>query len=53
LSGKKAADYETVAGPLFRTLKQALGPEFTPGVYDAWAAYYQTLAGEMKAAASV
>jgi hemoglobin-like flavoprotein len=51
--GVKAADYDTVAGALLGTLEQALGPEFTPAVHDAWVAYYQALAGEMKAAASV
>jgi hemoglobin-like flavoprotein len=49
--GVKAADYDTVAGALRGTLEQALGSEFTPAVRDAWVAYYQTLAGEMKAAA--
>jgi hemoglobin-like flavoprotein len=49
--GVKAADYDTVAGALLGTLEQALGPEFTPAVRDAWGACYQTLAGEMKAAA--
>jgi hemoglobin-like flavoprotein len=49
--GVKAADYDTVAGALLGTLQQALGSEFTPAVRDAWVAYYQTLAGEMKAAA--
>src|SRR5215831_13234871 len=51
--GVKAADYDTVAGALLGTLEQALGSEFTLAVRDAWAAYYQTLAGEMKAAAPV
>jgi hemoglobin-like flavoprotein len=51
--GVKAADYDTVAGALLRTLQQALGSEFTPAVRDAWVASYQTLAGEMKAAAPV
>jgi hemoglobin-like flavoprotein len=41
---------ETVAGALLGTLKQALGTEFTSAVCDAWVAYCQTLAGEMKAA---
>ena len=49
----KTADYDTVAGALLGTLEQALGPEFNPAVRDAWVAYYQTLAGEMKAAAPV
>ena len=49
--GLKAADYDTVAGALLGTLQQALGSEFTPNVRDAWVACYQTLAGEMKAAA--
>ena len=51
--GVKAADYDTVAGALLGTLQQALGSEFTPAVRDAWVAWYQTLAGEMKAAAPV
>ena len=50
--GVTLADYDTVAGALLGTLEQALGPEFTPAVRGAWVAYYQTLAGEMKAAAS-
>jgi hemoglobin-like flavoprotein len=51
--GVTAADYDTVAGALLGTLEQALGREFTPAVRDAWVAYYQALAGEMRAAASV
>lgn len=51
--GVKAEHYDTVAGALLATLEQALGSEFTPAVRDAWVAYYQTLAGEMKAAAPV
>ena len=51
--GVKAADYDTVAGALLGTLQQALGSEFTPAVRDAWVACYQTLAGEMNAAAHV
>jgi len=51
--GVKAADYDTVAGALLGTLEQALGEEFTPAMRDAWVVYYQTLAGEMKAAALV
>src|SRR5262245_23928899 len=47
--GVTPAHYDTVAGALIGTLEQALGPEFTPAVRDAWVAYYQTLAGEMKA----
>jgi hemoglobin-like flavoprotein len=49
--GVKAADYDTVATALLATLEQALGQEFTPAVRDAWFTYYQTLSGEMKAAA--
>jgi hemoglobin-like flavoprotein len=49
--GVKEADYDTVATALLATLEQALGPEFTPAVRDAWFTYYQTLSGEMKAAA--
>ena len=51
--GVKAADYDTVAAALLGTLEQALGPEFTPAVRDAWIAYYQNIAGDMKAAALV
>jgi hemoglobin-like flavoprotein len=51
--GVKAADYDTVATALLGTLEQALGPQFTPAVRDAWFACYQTIAGEMKAAAPV
>ncbi len=50
--GVKETDYDTVGGALLGTLEQALGAEFTPAVRDAWAACYQTLAGEMKAAAA-
>jgi hemoglobin-like flavoprotein len=50
--GVKAADYDTVAGALLGTLEHALGSEFTPAVRNAWGAYYQTLADEMKAAAA-
>jgi hemoglobin-like flavoprotein len=51
--GVEAADYDTVAGALLGMLEQALGSAFTLAVRDAWVAYYQTLAGEMKAAAPV
>ena len=51
--GVKAADYDTVAAALLGTLEHALGSEFTPAARDAWVAWYQTIAGEMKAAAPV
>ena len=51
--GVKAADYDTVAAALLGTLEQTLGAEFTPAVRDAWIAYYQTISGEMKAAALI
>ncbi len=37
---------------LLKTLEQALGVDFTPEVRDAWAACYEALTGEMKAAAA-
>jgi len=50
--GVKGADYDTVGSALLGTLEEALGDEFTPEVCAAWTVCYQTLAGEMKAAAA-
>jgi hemoglobin-like flavoprotein len=48
--GVKDSDYDTVAAALLSTLEMALGEDFTPPVRNAWAACYQALAGEMRAA---
>jgi hemoglobin-like flavoprotein len=50
--GVKDGHYDTVASALLGTLAEALGDEFTPEVRAAWTLCYQTLAGEMKAAAA-
>jgi hemoglobin-like flavoprotein len=44
--------YQTVGGSLLWTLRQTLGPDFTPEVEDAWKAAYTLLADVMKQAAS-
>lgn len=44
--------YWTVASALVWALKQALGPDFTAEVEDAWIAAYVVVAGVMKAAAA-
>lgn len=49
--GVKAAHYDTVGTALLWTLEQALGPDFTPEVKDAWATVYGLLAKVMKEAA--
>ena len=43
--------YDTVRSALLWTLKQGLGPEFTPEVETAWAEAYDFLAKVMKDAA--
>jgi len=43
--------YATVAEALLWTLKQGLGPDFTPDVAGAWTEAYAMLADVMKAAA--
>ena len=48
----KDRDYDTVAVALLGTLEAALGDDFTAAVRSAWAACYEVLSGEMKAAAS-
>jgi hemoglobin-like flavoprotein len=48
--GVSDAQYATVASALLWTLEQALGPDFTPQVRDAWAAVYTVLAGLMQQA---
>jgi len=50
--GVEAADYQTVALALIRTLEQGLGTDFTPALREAWANCYRVLAGEMLAGAS-
>jgi hemoglobin-like flavoprotein len=45
-------EYEIAGVALLETLDQALGPDFTREVRDAWAACYEALTGEMKAAAA-
>ncbi len=49
--GVKDADYDTLETALLWAFGMVLGEEFTPAVRSAWAACYQTLAEEMKAAA--
>ncbi|WP_238364209.1 globin family protein [Mesobacterium pallidum] len=42
--------YDFVGAALLETLREALGPDFTPEVEDAWAETYALLAGVMKGA---
>jgi hemoglobin-like flavoprotein len=48
--GVKLADYDTLKDALLWTLEQALAEDFTLQVRNAWAVYYEELAGEMKSA---
>ena len=41
-------DFDTVGDALLWTLKQGLGPAYTPDVADAWASVYAVLATTMK-----
>src|SRR5829696_9212303 len=50
--GVRDGHYDAVATALLGTLAEALGDEFTPEAREAWTVCYQTLAGEMKAAAA-
>ena len=47
-----AKDYDTGGIALLKTLEAALGEDFTPAVRGAWAACYEAIVGEMKAAAA-
>ena len=49
--GVNKHDYETVGEALLWTLKQGLGPSFTPDVREAWEAVYGFVAGAMREAA--
>ena len=51
--GVKLVDYDALREALLWTLEQALGEDLTPAVREAWAACYDELASEMKAAALV
>jgi hemoglobin-like flavoprotein len=50
--GVTAKHYEPVGAALLWTLKQGLGPDFTPPVKAAWTETYVTLAGVMQNAAA-
>jgi hemoglobin-like flavoprotein len=50
--GVKEKDYDTGGVALLKTLEAALGDDFTPAVRGAWAACYEAIVGEMKAAAA-
>jgi nitric oxide dioxygenase len=49
--GVKPEHYDTVGSALLWTLEKGLGPDFTPGVKEAWTVVYGLLAGAMKEAA--
>jgi len=49
--GVKPADYDALGEALLWMLEQALGPDFTPEIGEAWTACYGELANAMKAAA--
>jgi hemoglobin-like flavoprotein len=51
--GVKLADYDAMREALLWALGQALGEDFTSAARGAWAACYDELAGEMKAAAGL
>jgi hemoglobin-like flavoprotein len=48
--GVREQDYETVGEALVWTLKQGLGPNFTPEVREAWIAVYKLIAEMMQTA---
>ncbi len=50
--GVMPAHFDTVGAALLWTLKQGLGPAFTPEVESAWAQTYALLANTMKEAAA-
>jgi hemoglobin-like flavoprotein len=50
--GVQDEHYETVGTALIWTLRQTLGPDFTPPVEEAWQAAYDFLADVMKNAAN-
>jgi hemoglobin-like flavoprotein len=50
--GVTEKDYDTGGIALLKTLEAALGDDFTPAVRGAWAACYEAIVGEMKAAAA-
>lgn len=50
--GTQAAHYAPVGEALLWTLEQALGPDFTPEVREAWVATYTLVADVMKQAAA-
>lgn len=49
--GVKAEDYTPVGNALLHTLKQGLGPAFTPEVRQAWVDVYRLIANTMREAA--
>lgn len=51
--GVMPAHFDTVGAALLWTLKQGLGPAFTPEVESAWAKVYGLLANTMKEAVAV
>ena len=46
--GVKVEDYTPVGNALIYTLKQGLGPDFTPEVKEAWIAVYKIVADTMR-----
>jgi hemoglobin-like flavoprotein len=51
--GVRPAHYDTVGTALLATLRQGLGPAFTPEVEAAWRTVYGTMAEVMQASAAV
>jgi len=50
--GVESGHYGTVGTALVSTLEKGLGPDFTPGVREAWVEAYTALATVMQAAAA-
>jgi len=50
--GVTDAHYDSVGAALLWTLEQGLGPAWTPGAAEAWAAAYSLLADTMRRAAA-
>jgi hemoglobin-like flavoprotein len=51
--GVRREHYDTVGTTLLATLRQGLGPSFTPEVEAAWQSVYGTMAEVMQASAAV
>jgi hemoglobin-like flavoprotein len=51
--GVRESHYDAAAAPLMESLRQALGPEWTPETAMAWSEFYSMAAGALKEGARV